>query len=94
MGRVRRPWTTGRSIKVERLGVEQAVEPLYPPRVDELYTYHLAVFLLPDVLRAALFISLCVHPLQVLVIAELVSVLDTFLESACIRPRTPAPALQ
>lgn len=74
-----------REVEVGRLNVEQGVGPLYSTRADECYiSQHIAV-LVPDVRRAAWFLPLHVHPLhplQMFVKAELVSIVDTFLETA------------
>lgn len=73
-----------REVEVRRLDAEHDVEALPPTRAGEFYiSQHLTV-IIPAVLRAAKLLPLCVHPLQMLVKAELVSVLNNFLEVACI----------
>lgn len=61
---------------MRKLGVEQGMEPMYQPPSDELHTSQNLAVLIPDVMRAASFLP--AHPLQVLVNAESIAVLDKF----------------
>lgn len=65
-----------------RLGVKQGVERLNPLRTDRLFTSQYFAVRISDILRAALFLPPYLHPLEVLVRAEMFSVLDIFLKCA------------
>lgn len=70
-----------REIEVEEVIVQWCVEPLYPTRADKLFSQHLDLLTL-DALRAACIFRSHAHPLQVLVKAEMVTLLNNFFEFA------------